>query len=139
MATVDDQVADPGQRPERGSPSPSARRGGRRVEEQEDSAETLLRTAEVARKLQVSTRTVLAWAQAGKLPSVLTPGGHRRYPQWGVDQVLQTMTASGEVSTSGRTMSPVSTPNLLRSRSMGGARRSVLVAIAPVGGTRATA
>jgi excisionase family DNA binding protein len=102
MATVDDQVADPGQqRPERGSPSPTARRGARRVEEQEDSSETLLRTAEVARKLQVSTRTVLAWAQAGKLPSVLTPGGHRRYPQWGVDQVLQTMTASGEQSFGG--------------------------------------
>jgi excisionase family DNA binding protein len=97
MATVDDQVTDPGhQGPERGSPSPSARRGGRRVEEPEDSSETLLRTAEVARRLQVSTRTVLAWAQAGKLPSVLTPGGHRRYPQWGVEQVLQTMTASGE-------------------------------------------
>ena len=98
MATVDDQVAGPGQQhPERGAPPPTPqRRGGRRAEEAEDSGETLLRTAEVARKLQVSTRTVLAWAQAGKLPSVLTPGGHRRYPQWGVDQVLRTMTASGE-------------------------------------------
>lgn len=96
MATVDDQVAGPGQQPpERGRPPHPPRRGGRR-EEPEDSGETLLRTAEVARKLQVSTRTVLAWAQAGKLPSVLTPGGHRRYPQWGVDQVLRTMTASGE-------------------------------------------
>lgn len=97
MATVDDQVADPGQpHPERGStpPPPNARRG--RADQPEESGETLLRTAEVARKLQVSTRTVLAWAQAGKLPSVLTPGGHRRYPQWGVDQVLRTMTASGE-------------------------------------------
>jgi excisionase family DNA binding protein len=42
--------------------------------------EVLLRTTEVARRLQVSARTVLAWAQAGKLPSILTPGGHRRYP-----------------------------------------------------------
>jgi predicted site-specific integrase-resolvase len=44
----------------------------------------------------VSARTVLAWAQAGKLPSILTPGGHRRYPVQGVEQVLATMTAAGE-------------------------------------------
>jgi excisionase family DNA binding protein len=56
----------------------------------------LLRTTEVARRLQVSARTVLAWAQAGKLPSILTPGGHRRYPAQGVEQVLATMTAAGE-------------------------------------------
>ena len=61
--------------------------------------EVLLRTSEVARRLQVSARTVLAWAQAGKLPSILTPGGHRRYPAQGVEQVLQTMTAAGEPRT----------------------------------------
>jgi excisionase family DNA binding protein len=96
MATVDDQVTDTGQydapRADRGT-TPT-RRVGRR--EPGDQSEVLLRTAEVARRLQVSTRTVLAWAQAGKLPSVLTPGGHRRYPQWGVDQVLRTMTGSEE-------------------------------------------
>jgi excisionase family DNA binding protein len=61
-----------------------------------DDIEVLLRTTEVARRLQVSARTVLAWAQAGKLPSILTPGGHRRYPAHGVEQVLATMTAAGE-------------------------------------------
>ena len=61
--------------------------------------EVLLRTTEVARRLQVSARTVLAWAQAGKLPSILTPGGHRRYPAQGVERVLQTMTAAGEPRT----------------------------------------
>jgi len=61
-----------------------------------DDVEVLLRTTEVARRLQVSARTVLAWAQAGKLPSILTPGGHRRYPVQGVEQVLATMTAAGE-------------------------------------------
>jgi excisionase family DNA binding protein len=61
--------------------------------------EVLLRTTEVARRLQVSARTVLAWAQAGKLPSILTPGGHRRYPVQGVEQVLATMTAAGEPRT----------------------------------------
>jgi excisionase family DNA binding protein len=95
MATVDDQVADPGQQqPTRRENGPPARRPSRRGEP--DSSEVLLRTAEVARKLQVSTRTVLAWAQAGKLPSVLTPGGHRRYPQWGVDEVLRAMTGSDD-------------------------------------------
>jgi excisionase family DNA binding protein len=94
MATVDDQVSDPGQQqPIRREHAP-IRRPGRRGEP--DSSEILLRTAEVARKLQVSTRTVLAWAQAGKLPSVLTPGGHRRYPQWGVDEVLRAMTGSDD-------------------------------------------
>src|SRR6266511_1525115 len=58
--------------------------------------EVLLRTTEVARRLQVSARTILAWAQASKLPSILTPGGHRRYPVQGVEQVLATMTAAGE-------------------------------------------
>jgi excisionase family DNA binding protein len=57
--------------------------------------EVLLRTTEVARRLLVSARTVLAWAQAGKLPSILTPGGHRRYPAQGVERVLATMTAAG--------------------------------------------
>jgi excisionase family DNA binding protein len=63
---------------------------------QGEDIEVLLRTTEVARRLQVSARTVLAWAQAGKLPSILTPGGHRRYPAQGVEQVLATMTAAGE-------------------------------------------
>jgi excisionase family DNA binding protein len=64
-----------------------------------DDIEVLLRTTEVARRLQVSARTVLAWAQAGKLPSILTPGGHRRYPAQGVEQVLAAMTAAGEPRT----------------------------------------
>jgi|tagenome__1003787_1003787.scaffolds.fasta_scaffold19821539_2 excisionase family DNA binding protein len=97
MATVDDQVADTGQAINSDHGVASSRRPPRRGGP-EDAGETLLRTAEVARKLQVSTRTVLAWAQAGKLPSVLTPGGHRRYPQWGVDEVLRAMTGIGDES-----------------------------------------
>ena len=62
----------------------------------EQDADVLLRTTEVARQLQVSARTVLAWAQAGKLPSILTPGGHRRYPARGVEEVLAAMTQAGE-------------------------------------------
>jgi excisionase family DNA binding protein len=87
MATADDHVAKTTSEQSNGNRR-LGRRGG------QDDGEVLLRTAEVARKLQVSTRTVLAWAQAGKLPSVLTPGGHRRYPQWGVDEVLRAMTGT---------------------------------------------
>lgn len=41
----------------------------------------LLRTNEVARRFGVRPRTVNDWALQGKLPSLLTPGGHRRYPE----------------------------------------------------------
>lgn len=40
----------------------------------------LLRTREVALLFQVSERTVTDWARKGRVPSVRTPGGHRRYP-----------------------------------------------------------
>lgn len=39
----------------------------------------LLTRAEVAKIFQVSPSTVARWAEAGKLPSVKTLGGHRRY------------------------------------------------------------
>lgn len=40
----------------------------------------LLRTREVAVLFQVSERAVTDWARRGRIPSVRTPGGHRRYP-----------------------------------------------------------
>ena len=39
-----------------------------------------LRTADVARVLHVSTKTVSRWANDKKLPYMRTLGGHRRYP-----------------------------------------------------------
>lgn len=39
----------------------------------------LLRAGEVAALLQVSRRSVAAWAQRGLLPFIETPGGHRRF------------------------------------------------------------
>jgi excisionase family DNA binding protein len=40
-----------------------------------------LRTAEVADILHVSPKTVSRWAKEGKLPFMKTLGGHRRYPE----------------------------------------------------------
>ena len=36
--------------------------------------------AEVAELFEVSPNTVSRWVRGGKIPSVLTPGGRRRYP-----------------------------------------------------------
>jgi len=52
----------------------------------------LLRTREVALLFQVSERAVRDWARKGRIPSVRTPGGHRRYP---ADQVRSLLEHTG--------------------------------------------
>jgi excisionase family DNA binding protein len=47
-----------------------------------------LRTAEVAALLQVSPKTVARWAKEGKLPFMKTLGGHRRYPEAEIRELL---------------------------------------------------
>jgi excisionase family DNA binding protein len=44
-----------------------------------DNAEKLLTPAEVASLFRVDPKTVTRWAKAGKLSSIRTLGGHRRY------------------------------------------------------------
>ena len=44
-----------------------------------DADDRLLTRAEVAEIFQVSPSTITRWAEAGKLPSVKTRGGHHRY------------------------------------------------------------
>jgi excisionase family DNA binding protein len=44
-----------------------------------DAAEPLMTPAEVASLFRVDPKTVTRWAQAGKLTSIRTLGGHRRY------------------------------------------------------------
>jgi excisionase family DNA binding protein len=41
--------------------------------------EWLLTPAEVAALLRVHTKTVTRWANEGRLESIRTPGGHRRF------------------------------------------------------------
>ena len=48
----------------------------------------LMRTSDVALLFQVSERTVSEWAKRGQIPSVRTPGGHRRYPAEGIRDLL---------------------------------------------------
>ncbi|HET7173674.1 MAG TPA: developmental transcriptional regulator BldC [Nocardioidaceae bacterium] len=51
-------------------------------------SEPLLTPAEVAAMFRVDPKTVTRWAKAGKLTSIRTLGGHRRYRESEVRQLL---------------------------------------------------
>lgn len=51
-------------------------------------SEALLTPAEVAAMFRVDPKTVTRWAKAGKLTSLRTPGGHRRYREAEVRALL---------------------------------------------------
>jgi excisionase family DNA binding protein len=51
-------------------------------------AEPLLTPAEVATMFRVDPKTVTRWAKAGKLTSIRTLGGHRRYRESEVRALL---------------------------------------------------
>ena len=55
-----------------------------------------LRAAEVAALFRVSRRTVSDWARAGKLESIVTPGGHRRFHASHVRAVLESRRATAQ-------------------------------------------
>ena len=50
--------------------------------------ETLLTPSEVAALFRVDPKTVTRWAKAGKLTSIRTLGGHRRYKESEVTALL---------------------------------------------------
>ena len=50
--------------------------------------ESLLTPAEVAAMFRVDPKTVTRWAKAGKLTSIRTLGGHRRYRESEVRALL---------------------------------------------------
>ena len=58
-------------------------------------AEVLLTPAEVAALFRVDPKTVTRWAKAGKLTSIRTLGGHRRYRESEVRELLQNRPNSG--------------------------------------------
>lgn len=49
----------------------------------------LLTPGEVAAYFKVDPKTVTRWAKQGRLPSIKTPGGHRRYRE---DLILELAT-----------------------------------------------
>ena len=54
-------------------------------------AEPLLTPAEVATMFRVDPKTVTRWAKAGKLTSIRTLGGHRRYRESEVKALLNSI------------------------------------------------
>ena len=56
--------------------------------------ENLLTPAEVASLFRVDPKTVTRWAKAGKLTSIRTLGGHRRYKESEVKALLKTITSN---------------------------------------------
>jgi excisionase family DNA binding protein len=64
------------------------------VDTDPSQADALLRPAEVAALLYVDPKTVTRWAIAGKINSIRTPGGHRRFLR---SEVLALMTAGNQV------------------------------------------
>jgi excisionase family DNA binding protein len=54
-------------------------------------SEALLTPAEVAAMFRVDPKTVTRWAKAGKLSSIRTLGGHRRYRESEVRELLAGM------------------------------------------------
>ena len=56
--------------------------------------ENLLTPAEVASLFRVDPKTVTRWAKAGKLTSIRTLGGHRRYKESEVKALLKSISPS---------------------------------------------
>jgi excisionase family DNA binding protein len=54
--------------------------------------ETLLTPGQVAALFHVDPKTVTRWAHAGRLGSLRTPGGHRRFRESEVLQLLASLT-----------------------------------------------
>ena len=53
-----------------------------------------LRTAEAAKILHVSAKTVSRWAKEGRIPHVVTLGDHRRFPASAVEGLARTLEVS---------------------------------------------
>lgn len=64
--------------------------------------ENLLTPAEVAALFRVDPKTVTRWAKAGKLTSIRTLGGHRRYKESEVKALLKTITQNTSLNQVGR-------------------------------------
>jgi excisionase family DNA binding protein len=57
-----------------------------------EPSERLLTPRQVALIFRVDPKTVSRWAAAGRIGSIRTPGGHRRYRETEVTALLATLT-----------------------------------------------
>ena len=62
-----------------------------------DGAEHLLTPGEVASLFRVDPKTVTRWASAGRIGSIRTPGGHRRFRESEVRSMLASLTSEALV------------------------------------------
>jgi excisionase family DNA binding protein len=60
---------------------------------QASSNERLLTPGEVAALFRVDPKTVTRWASAGRIGSIRTPGGHRRFRESEVRSMLAELTS----------------------------------------------
>jgi len=96
-------------RASRPAPSEARRRALRRAfpdarERPRALATRLMRAGEVAALLQVSRRSIAAWATRGLIPYIETPGGHRRFRAADVRALVSSLDRSadfGETSSRG--------------------------------------
>ena len=62
------------------------------------NAERRLTPGEVAALFRVDPKTVTRWASAGRIGSIRTPGGHRRFRESEVREMLADLTSEATVS-----------------------------------------
>lgn len=67
----------------------------------------LLTPGEVATLFRVDPKTVARWAAAGRIGSLRTPGGHRRFRESEVRRLLAELTSSPSSTTVGRARSGI--------------------------------
>ena len=64
--------------------------------------ENLLTPSEVAALFRVDPKTVTRWAKAGKLTSIRTLGGHRRYKESEVKALLKSISPNASLNQVGK-------------------------------------
>ena len=64
-----------------------------------ENPERLLTPGEVALMFRVDPKTVTRWASAGRIGSIRTPGGHHRFRESEVTELLADLTFESESST----------------------------------------
>ncbi|WP_281424403.1 BldC family transcriptional regulator [Pseudonocardia nigra] len=65
---------------------------------QSGNNERLLTPGEVASLFRVDPKTVTRWASAGRIGSIRTPGGHRRFRESEVRTMLAELTSEATVA-----------------------------------------